>query len=112
VEIRVMKPGPVRENSAMDVAEFVAGVLALGGVRAAATALSCGRTAISRYGAGERAVPPEIAGELRSLVAKQTELSPGSLKQEICLIREPGDTPSFSAELNDDRRSSRILGGS
>jgi hypothetical protein len=101
VEIRAMKPGPTREETSMDVTEFTDGVKALGGVRAAAGALSCGRTAISRYCAGARPVPAEIARELRSLVAKQAEVSPGSLKERSLSLREPGDTPPFSEDLND-----------
>ena len=77
VELRTMKPGPVRADSAMDLAEVLDHVQALGGMRRAAAALACSPATIGRYSAGERPVPPEIALKLRSLVRGEAAGDPG-----------------------------------
>ena len=77
VEIRAM-PAVL---AAMDVGELEKHVGVLGGMRAVARALQCSPATIVRYCNGERAVPPEIATKLRSLVADQAVGDPGPLRE-------------------------------
>jgi hypothetical protein len=70
VEIRTMKPGPSRKESAMAVAELLERVHALGGMRSAARAVGCSPSTVVTYCAGTRSVPPEVAHTLRSLVSQ------------------------------------------
>jgi hypothetical protein len=70
MELRTMRPGPKRLQSAMDAAELVRCVRALGGMRRAAAAVGCSPATIIRYCAGERPVPADVAAKIRSISAE------------------------------------------
>ena len=70
-DVAIRRPPEGRPpNPASDVAELQALVRTLGGPTAAARLADCGLSAIKRYVAGERGVPPSLLGRLRSLAAE------------------------------------------
>jgi len=69
VELRRMPEGRPR-SAALAIAELESAVAQLGGVRAAARALDCDASAISRYLTGQRGIPASIAARLRGLRAE------------------------------------------
>ena len=66
VDIRTMKPGPARAETAMAVGELAERVKALGGARAAARAIGSSHVAVLNYCAGRRPVPASVAESLRA----------------------------------------------
>jgi hypothetical protein len=93
VEFRSMKPGPTRKDSVLGREEFQALVDDLGGIRAAARAIACSPTAISRYCTGERPLPIEIVRSLRSLVptARETSENVGCSRDPLVKIFRRGN---------------------